>query len=182
LMLEDKVLIWRFNHGRAEVLHEIYDKYRTDLLSLATALLSDLAAAEDVVHDVFASLLKSSGRLKLTGSLKGYLIICVVNAVRNIKRTHRRHPNLDLDQVDPIATDYDKPDDAAIFDEERHRLNQALAQLPYLEREALVLRVCGQMRLREIAKQQGVSTNAALYRYRNAVDKLRSMLNGEVRR
>jgi DNA-directed RNA polymerase specialized sigma24 family protein len=46
----------------------------------------------------------------------------------------------------------------------------------------LGLRVYGQMRFREIAKQQGVSTNAALYRYRNALDSLRSMLDGEVRR
>ena len=78
-MLEDKVLIWRFNHGRPEVLHEIYDTYKRDLLTLATALLGDLTVAEDVVHDVFLSLLKLSGRLKVTGSLKGYLTTCVVN-------------------------------------------------------------------------------------------------------
>ena len=45
-MLEDKVLIWRFNHGRPEVLHEIYDAYKRDLLTLATALLGDLTVAE----------------------------------------------------------------------------------------------------------------------------------------
>ena len=179
-MLEDKVLIWQFNHGRGEVLHDIYERYKGDLLSLATALLSDLTAAEDVVHDVFISLLKSSGRLTLAGSLKGYLIACVVNAVRNVKRTQRRHPSVELDQIDPIATEDDKPDRAAIFDEQVDCLKQALAQLPYLQREALVLRVYGQMRFREIAKQQGISTNAALYRYRSAIDSLRSMLDGEV--
>lgn len=46
-MLEDKVLIWWFNHGRPEVLHQIYDKYKADLLTLATALLRDPAVAED---------------------------------------------------------------------------------------------------------------------------------------
>ena len=70
-MLEDRILVWRFNHGRPEVVHEIYDKYRTDLLTLAVALLGDLAAAEDVVQDVFLSLLRLSGCLKFTGSLKG---------------------------------------------------------------------------------------------------------------
>ncbi len=181
-MLKDKVLIWQFNHGRGEVLHDIYDRYKSDLLTLATALLSDLTAAEDVVHDVFISLLKSSGRFRLTGNLKGYLTTCVVNAVRNIKRAQRRHRCVGLDQVDPTATEDNKPEDAAILEEQRHHLNQALAQLPYQQREALVLRVYGQMRFREIAKQQGVSTNAALYRYRNALDSLRSMLDGEVRR
>ena len=181
-MLQDKVLIWQFNHGRPQVLHEIYDKYKTDLLTIATALLGDLAAAEDVVHDVFVSLLKSSGRFRLTGSLKGYLMTCVVNAVRNVKRAQRRHPSVTLDQVAPIATEDDRPDCAAIFDEQLNRLKQALAEVPYPQREALILRVYGQMKFREIAKQQGVSTHAALYRYRNAIDTLRSMLDGEAKR
>jgi hypothetical protein len=87
-MLEDKVLIWWFNHGRPEVLHEIYDKYKTDLLTLATALLRDPAVAEDVVHDAFVSLLRTSGRFRLTGSLRGFLVTCVVNGVRGIKCVH----------------------------------------------------------------------------------------------
>jgi len=58
-MLEDRILFWRFNHGRLEVLHLVYEKYKTDLLTLAMALLGDLAAAEDVVQDVFLSLLKA---------------------------------------------------------------------------------------------------------------------------
>jgi RNA polymerase sigma-70 factor (ECF subfamily) len=181
-MLQDKVLIWQFNHGRPQVLHEIYDKYKTDLLTMATVLLSDLRAAEDVVHDVFVSLLKSSGRVRLTGSLKGYLMTCVLNAVRNIKRAQRRHPSVGLDQVAPIATEDDRPDRAAMLDEELTRLKQALAEVPYPQREALILRVYGQMKFREIAKRQGISTHAALYRYRNAIDRLGSMLDGEARR
>jgi RNA polymerase sigma factor (sigma-70 family) len=98
-MLQDKILVWRFNHGRPEVLHEVYDKYRTDLLTLAMALLGDLAAAEDVVQDVFLSLLRLSGRLKLNGSLKGYLTTSVMNGARNVIRAHRRHPMGDLDGV-----------------------------------------------------------------------------------
>jgi RNA polymerase sigma factor (sigma-70 family) len=181
-MLEEKVLIWQFNHGRPEVLHDIYEKYKTDLLTLATALLSDLPAGEDVVHDVFISLLRSSGKIKLTGSLKGYLATCVVNATRNVRRAQRRRPNVNLDQVKPIAGQSNRPDDAAVFHEQRSRLKQALVQLPCQQREALVLRIYGQMRFRDIAKQQGISATAALYRYRHALDSLRSMLNSEVRR
>jgi len=181
-MLEDKVLIWRFNHGRPEVLHEIYDTYKRDLLTLATALLGDLTVAEDVVHDVFLSLLKLSGRLKVTGSLKGYLTTCVVNGARNIIRAHRRHPTGDLDEFDPIPTEADKPEDAAVIEEELGRLQWALGQLPYLQKEVLSLRVYGHMTFKEIARQQGVSTNTALGRYRYAIDRLRSLLNSEVPR
>jgi DNA-directed RNA polymerase specialized sigma24 family protein len=54
-MLEDKLLIWKFNRGNYEALRSIYEKYKDDLVTLAAALLIDVASAEDVVHDVFVS-------------------------------------------------------------------------------------------------------------------------------
>lgn len=161
-MLEDAVLIWRFNHGQPEVAHRIYDKYKADLLTLARAILNDAADAEDVVHDVFISFLKSSGRFRLTGSLKDFLITCVINAARGIKRTNRRHRTVDIDQVGPITTEADMPDHVAAFSERLLRLEPALGQLPYEQREALALRVYGQMKFRDIGKHQGVSANTAM--------------------
>jgi RNA polymerase sigma-70 factor (ECF subfamily) len=181
-MLEDRILVWRFNHGRPEVLHHVYDKYRTDLLTLAMALLGDLAAAEDVVQDVFLSLLRLSGRLQFTGSLKGYLATCVVNGARNVIRAHKRHPTGELDEADPIPAQDIRPDEAAFLEEQLDQLKWALGQLPYEQREVLVLRVYGQITFKEIARQQGIPTNTALGRYRYAIDRLRSMLDGEVRK
>lgn len=181
-MLEDRILVWRFNHGRPEVLHHIYDKYRCELLTLAMALLGDLAAAEDVVQDVFLSLLKLTGRLKITGSLKGYLATGVLNGARNLLRTHRRHPTGGLDDADPIRAQDITPDEAVVLAERLDQLKWALGQLPYDQREVLVLRVYGQIPFKEIARQQGIPTNTALGRYRYAIDRLRSMLDGEVRK
>jgi len=180
-MLEDRVLVWRFNHGRPEVLQHIYEKYKTDLLTLAVALLGDLAVAEDVVQDVFLSLLRLSGRLKLTGSLKGYLTTSVMNGARNIIRAHQRHAMGELDDEAPIPAEDTGPDDAAAIEEQLDQLKCALGRLPYPQREVLVLRVYGQMPFKEIARQQGIGTNTVLSRYRYAIDRLRSMLDGEVR-
>lgn len=181
-MLEDRILIWQFNHGRPEVLHHVYDKYRTDLLTLAAALLGDLGAAEDVVQDVFLSLLKLSGRLRLTGSLRGYLATSVMNGVRNMIRARHRHPTGELDEADPIPAQDVRPDEAAVVEEQLDQLKWALDQLSIQQREILALRVYGRMPFKEIARQQGVSTNTALGRYRYAIDRLRSLLNSEVRR
>ena len=109
-MLNDKRLIWQFNKGTPEALHEIYEKYKGDLLTLATALLSDSAAAEDVVHDVFISFLRSSGKFRLTGSLKRYLLTCVANAARNVMRTRRRHASVELGQAGPLQTTGEAPE------------------------------------------------------------------------
>jgi hypothetical protein len=68
-MLEDKILVFRFNCGNKKALRRIYEKYKNDLLGLAVALLNDVSLAEDVVHDVFVSFAKSVGAFNLTGSL-----------------------------------------------------------------------------------------------------------------
>jgi DNA-directed RNA polymerase specialized sigma24 family protein len=89
-MIEDKLLIWRFKSSDKEALAHIYEKYKNDLLRIATGLLNEVSVAEDVVHDVFVTFAQSSDKLKLGGNLKGYLITCVANHVRNSKRLWQR--------------------------------------------------------------------------------------------
>jgi len=81
--MEDKLLIWKFNRGNRDVLRRIYEKYKDDLVTLAAAFLVDVASAEDTVHDVFVSFIKSAEKFRLTGSLKAYLATCVANNARN---------------------------------------------------------------------------------------------------
>ncbi|MFC1792908.1 RNA polymerase sigma factor [Planctomycetota bacterium] len=178
-MLEDKLLILKFNRGNREALRSIYEKYKDDLVTLSAALLNDVSSAEDVVHDVFVGFIKSSRKFRLTGSLKGYLARCVANNARNRNKTGRRHQNL---QADAVMPDANRPDAAAMFGEELHQLSQALGQLPYEQREVLLLHSYSGMRFKAIAKQQNVSINTVQGRYRYALEKLRSMLNGEVRK
>ncbi len=178
-MLEDRLLVWRFNRGDRGVLHRIYDKYRDDLVTLAAALLLDVSSAEDVVHDVFMSFLGSAGRFRLTGSLKGYLATCVANRARNVNKAARRHRGPALEDVPDVVSDDPLPEQAAIFGEQFARVSAALQQLPYEQREVLLLRAHGRLRFGAIARAQGVSINTVQGRYRYAVDKLRSLLDDE---
>jgi RNA polymerase sigma factor (sigma-70 family) len=178
-MLEDKLLIWKFNRGNREALRSIYEKYKDDLVTLAAALLTDVASAEDVVHDVFLGFIESSRKFRLTGSLKGYLSTCVANNARNRNKAGRRHQNV---EASVVMQDANRPDAAALFGEELCQLSLALAQLPYEQREVLLLHSCSGMKFKAIAREQDVSINTVQGRYRYAVDKLRSMLNGEVRK
>ena len=181
-MFEDKLLIWKFNRGNRNVLRGIYEKYKDDLVTLAAALLNDVSSAEDVVHDVFVSFIKSSPRFRLTGSLKGYLATCVANNARNKNKASQRRNNIALDDASPVAADSNSPEFRAIFGEELHQLSWALGQLPYEQREVLILHTYSGMKFKAIAVQQSVSINTVQGRYRYALDKLRSMLNGEIKR
>jgi RNA polymerase sigma factor (sigma-70 family) len=178
-MWEDRYLILRFNRGDRGVLHRLYDKYKDDLVSLAAALLLDVSLAEDVVHDVFIGFLNGAERFRLTGSLKGYLATCVANRARNVNKAARRHRGPALEDVPEPVCEAVPPEQAAIFGEQLGHLTAALQQLPYEQREVLLLRSHGGLRFAAIAKAQGVSINTVQGRYRYAVDKLKSMLDPE---
>ncbi len=179
-MLEDKVLIWRFKRGSSEALCGIYQRYRKDLLKLAVALLNNVGNAEDVVHDVFVTFARSRERLKLSGSLKGYLLTCVANRARNENRVSRRRQTVGLDEAETVVCDGRTPEQWITCSEELTRWSSALAQLPYEQREAILLHLRAEMTFRQIARLQGVSVNTAKGRYRYALQKLQSTLNGEL--
>ena len=181
-MLEDRLLLWRFKCGSRDAFRAIYEKYAADLLTLAANLLYDSSAAEDIVQEVFISFVKSVDQFRLRGSLKGYLSTCVANRARDYIRRKKRRPSVTVDEAEKMASDAKSPIQLAICTEELQKLKEAIIQLPYEQREVVVLRVHGEMRFRQIAKLQDVSVKTALSRYRYGLDKLRSMLNGEVRK
>jgi RNA polymerase sigma-70 factor (ECF subfamily) len=179
-VVEDKLLIWKLRRGSRDALCRIYEKYRDDLLRIAAGLLNETSAAEDIVHDVFVVFVRSARQFQLTGSLRGYLARCVANRVRNLNRSKQRQQNISLNEIEPIAANFKRPEQWIINNEEFRQLNNAMGQLPYEQKEAVILHIQGRMKFREIAKLQETSVKTALSRYRYGLNKLRSIMNGEV--
>jgi RNA polymerase sigma-70 factor (ECF subfamily) len=180
-MLEDKLLLLKFKHGNPDALRRIYEKYKDEMLALAIALSNDRAAAEDVLHDVFVSFARYAKKLRLRTSLKSYLSSCIANRVRNLKHARSQHA-AQLNEAEAYDKDCDRPDRLAMSAELCRRIEQAMAQLPYDQREVIILHLQSAMRFRAIADSQGVSINTIQSRYRYGLDKLRSMLNVEVKK
>jgi RNA polymerase sigma factor (sigma-70 family) len=178
-MLEDKLLLWKFKRGSSESLERIYDKYETYLITVATALLNNTHAAEDVLHDFFISFVTSADRIKLNGNLKAYLATCVANLARNRIKRKQLEPIV-LEDCDPIESAALRPDLLAIRKEETTILNQAMSQLPYEQREVVVLHLHGNLKFTQIAKLRSTSVNTIRSRYRYGLEKLRSLLNSQV--
>ena len=165
-MIEDKLLI--------------YEKYKNDLLKLAVALANDTHAAEDVVQAVFVKLAQSAAKIRLNGSLKSYLAACVANDMRNRIRDRQRHETVGIDDSKVLLSPVKRPDQWAILSEELRLLSQALAQIPYEQREVITLHLQGEMTFRRIAQLQETSINTVQGRYRYGINKLRTLLNSEV--
>ena len=178
-MWEDKLPVLKCRHGSREAMGRIYLKYKDDLLTLARGLLGDRAAAEDVVHDVFVRFAESAATFRLTGSLKGYLASCTANLARDQIRVRVRRAEGPA-PVDWNRPDGESPDVQAVATEQRIRRQEALAQLPYEQREAVLLHLKVEMKFKDIARLQQVSLSTTHGRYRYGLDKLRSLLDSEV--
>ncbi len=181
-MLEDRVLIWKFKCGSGDALRRIYEKYKNDLLRLATILLNDVSDAEDIVHDVFVSFAQSAQTAKLSGNLKSYLLTCVANRARNKNRANQHRKAVGLDEAEPVVSDAKQPDQWLICSEELRQWSRTMSRLPYEQREVVILHLRAGMTLREIARLQNISVNTVKGRYRYGLNKLRSILNGEVKK
>ena len=179
-MIEDKLLIRRFKTGDGAALARIYEKYKNTLLKIAAGLLNQGNIAEDIVHDVFVSLAQSSNQLRLDGNLKSYLATCVANRARNINKAGRQKTPDGYNGTKSQIPDNCRPERWIIHNEEMDYMNNALAELPYEQREVVILHVQGGMKFRAIAKSRNVSINTIQSRYHYGLDKLRSLVNSEV--
>lgn len=178
-MLTEKQLVWKVKHGCRESMRRIYEMYKDDLLTLANALLNDIGCAEDVVHDVFVSFAGNAKNFQLRKSLKAYLITCVRNLAYDRIRTVKRHAEKKR-QMTVKAIEINTPDTLATQRELSVLLREAVDQLPFDQRETVVLRVRAGLTFKQIAAMQSTSVNTVQGRYRYGITKLRSLLNGEV--
>jgi RNA polymerase sigma-70 factor (ECF subfamily) len=179
MMIEDELLKWRFRRGSREALARIYEKYVHLLLSVAMGLLNDPHEAEDVVQDMFVSFAKNAAGLGIRGNLRAFLATCVINRARDRARSElsrKRH----ADTYTPASSDVSEPDQSLVYSERCERLNRALAELPYEQREVIVLKIKQEMTLKEIARLQGVTISTVHGRYRYGMEKLRALLDSEI--
>jgi len=116
------------------------------------------------VQDVFIAFAQSSGRFRLRGSLKGYLAACTTNRCRDQIRARKRQP-LSLNEDAPVQSEFGTPDKRMISDEQSRQVADAMAQLPYEQREVIALHLNAALKLRHIAGLQNVSVSTVKGRY-----------------
>ncbi|MBU1259661.1 MAG: sigma-70 family RNA polymerase sigma factor [Planctomycetes bacterium] len=178
-MFEDKWLLWKLKQGRSEALCSIYKKYKNNMLALAVALSNNKTISEDIVHDCFVSFAQSAGRLQLRNSLRSYLLTSIANRVRNLGRDKIKSA-LDVEDMEIVGPSSNQPERLAISNERIRKINSALIQLPYEQQEVIILHFQSELTFKEIAESQSVSVNTIQSQYRYGIDKLRSILDGEV--
>jgi len=157
----------RPGYAARSLVGRLYDARGASLYRYAVLLLADAAAAEDVVQQVFATILRQGHRLEDEAH---YLR----RAVRNECYSHLRRLRTQRELRDERALLEPGTENASR--EEHMALERAIRELPPEQREVIALHVFEGLTFQEIASGLDESINTIAARYRYALRRLRQIL------
>lgn len=180
---------------------ELLEQYRRYLAVLATVHLDPRLRGKldpaDVVQQVMVRAVAALSGLRSTDSpvvtawLRAILASELADVARHYDRDKRavdreRSIEADLDHSASglgawLAADQSSPSYRAARNEDVLRLADALAELPDLMREAVVLKHCQGWTLQQIAERTGKSVASVASLLRRGLEQLRTRLNGVFR-
>jgi RNA polymerase sigma-70 factor (sigma-E family) len=140
----------------ADALSHLFVAHHRRLVGLASLLVDDRGAAEEVVQEAFLSLHRRWGDLRDPSAAVAYLNKSVVNGGRDRLRHGRRGVAI-LPRMVPVPEELSSAEHDAIQHEQASRLWQAITALPTRQRQVLVLRYYLEQSEAEIAATLEVS-------------------------
>ena len=142
---------------------QLYRTYFDDVLRFAMWLTHDRSEAEDTASETFVRAWAGRDRLR-TETLKAYLLTIARNLVLDRRRRSVNHETLSGELPDQAPD----PQRHATARAELARVTRVLAELPEMERTALVLRTEHALPYCEIARVLETSEGAARVRVHRA--------------
>jgi len=177
--MTDEGLLKQAQQGDEAAFGQLYERHRNLIFRFAYRLLESPELAEEVTHDCFISLLQSPQRFSPDperASLRTYL--CAVARNLAFKRLRRAGGEIALEEWTEslVAPAADEPLQQMLAAEISEAVRQAVAALPLLQREALILFEYEDLSLAEIAEIASVDVNAVKARLHRARERLRGAL------
>ena len=178
----DAVLAYRVATGDADSLEELYNRYSTQVFSMAYGILRDYALAEDLAQEVFMALWARAGRFnELKGVFRHWFLHLAHNRVIDEVRRRRRAALMDADKAPEDATlglvssgdTADEAITAVLVGEAR----EAMRALPEEQRVVIVMAYLEGATQQEIAQRTGSPLGTVKTRLRLGMEKLRQTMN-----
>ena len=156
----DETLLVLYARGDAEAARELTDRMLPRALSVATRVLGDRAEAEDVAQEAMLRLWRIAPDWQ-TGQAKvsTWLYRVTMNLCIDLQRK-RRGGTVALDDAPDPADNTPSAAEQLVAKARSDALQDALAQLPDRQRQAVVLRHLEELANPEIAEILGVSVEA----------------------
>jgi RNA polymerase sigma-70 factor (ECF subfamily) len=163
--------------GWEQALAEVYDTYGPIVYGVALHVTRDRGAAEDIAQEVFVDLWRRPERFDpQRARLRGWL--CMIARRRGIDwvRRRRTQENLRVSTLDLTPTGFE---DEVLASTAHKQVRKAIADLPILQREAILLAYYQGLSYREVAKALRIPEGTAKSRLRSALHRLGQQLTAE---
>ncbi|MEK6280063.1 MAG: RNA polymerase sigma factor [Acidobacteriota bacterium] len=174
-------LIKKSSHGDEAAFSQLYDLYRDRVFGFALRMLGDHETAEDVTHEAFIALIEHPERY---APERGSLLTFLCGVARNHILLHWRRRGYRLEEQ--MADDWQiaapcaaaqNPLNNVLGREREATVAAAVAGLPVLQREALVLREYQELSYAEIASVTSTTVDVIKMRLSRARQSLTSRLS-----
>jgi len=137
--------------GDVESLGRLYDRYYPTMGWLAYSVVLDQEQASDIAQETFAVACRQLVHLKKPERFSGWLAtICRNLAIDTLRR--RKGNGVSLDDIDEPVAPTPRDEDETV--------RQAIARLPEMDREIVVLRFFDEMSYEELQGVLGISVHA----------------------
>ena len=139
----DAALVEEALRGRLEAFNELVRRHQDHLFALVYRLVPDRDQAADAVQEAFFSAYRNLASFR-GGSVRSWLGRIAVNAAMDIQRVRRRRPSQPYPEFEdeswqPPAEPEAEPESKALAIERSKALARALADLPFEQRNCIVL-------------------------------------------
>ena len=184
--LGDENLLTLIAHGDKDALECFYEKYSTQVFSLARYMLKDEAIAEEIAQDVFLAVWQKAGTFKANrGSPKGWLMSIahhrVIDHVRSAKRARASMDRMAQEMVSLEKLYQVRTEDEALRNIESQEIAKALQSIPEAQRTVILMSYFQGYSQSEISEILDQPLGTVKTRIRLGMQKLRSIFkNGAV--
>jgi RNA polymerase sigma-70 factor (ECF subfamily) len=168
----------RIAAGDAEAFSRVYSVYRNRVYGFAYRMVGNQSTAEDITQEAFMVLIKNPGQYQRErGSMLTFLCAVARNQILKYFRHHGYKIEDSIDEHNLVLQNDEGAADPLLTLLERElgeKVNETIALLPPLQREAIVLREFQDLSYEEISIVTGVEVNvvkARLHRARQSAAK-----------
>ncbi|MCK9262883.1 MAG: sigma-70 family RNA polymerase sigma factor [Desulfomonilia bacterium] len=178
----DADLVREVKQGDPAAMEEIVKRYSNKVYNLAYHLTRDAHAAEEIMQDVFLTVIAKIGTLTTEAYFSTWLYRVTTNAaygyLRKEKKFSEQTPVEDIDQEQYLEYDWTNlPDDVLLSEESKEVLRKSIDSLPEAMRTVVVLKDVEGLKNEEIAQTLGISVPAVKSRLHRGRLILRQLLS-----